>query len=178
MANIEGVIVKRKAKRVGEKAILTKKILEKPKPKPKAKPKPKLQPKPVKVKFVREKTLHTIIRDKTKLAMLEALELSLGVVTLAAKHCGIHQATHYKWMKSDEDYLNAVLAIEEITLDFAESQLHKLIRSGNVPSTIFFLKTKGKKRGYVERTQIEGVQPTFEELKSLSDDDLQRILNE
>jgi len=110
--------------------------------------------------------------------MIKALELSLGVVTTAAKHCGIDQSTHYKWMKQDEDYLNAVLAIEEITLDFAESQLHKQIRNGHVAATIFFLKTKGKKRGYIERTQIEDVKPTFEELKSLSDDDLQRILNE
>ena len=35
-----------------------------------------------------------------------------------------------------------------------ESHLHKLIRDGNPAATIFFLKTKGKNRGYVERQEI------------------------
>ena len=44
--------------------------------------------------------------------------------------------------------------IENIALDFAESQLHKQISEGNTTATIFLLKTKGKKRGYVERQEI------------------------
>jgi hypothetical protein len=42
-----------------------------------------------------------------------------------------------------------------VALDFAESQLHKQIQSGEVSSTIFYLKTKGKKRGYVERSEVD-----------------------
>ena len=45
--------------------------------------------------------------------------------------------------------------IENVTLDFAESQLHEQIREGNVTATIFLLKTKGKKRGYIERQEIQ-----------------------
>jgi hypothetical protein len=176
MTNLEAVVIKRKAKRIGETSKPAIKIAEKPKPKPKRKPKPK--PRVKKPKFVRENSMNVLVRDKRQIAMLNALELSLGVVTMACKHCGIDQSTHYRWLKQDEKYLNAVLAIEDITLDFAESHLHKQIRNGNVSATIFFLKTKGKKRGYIELTQIEEVKPTFEELKSLSDDDLQRILNE
>ena len=41
-----------------------------------------------------------------------------------------------------------------MALDFAESQLHKQIQNGEVSSTIFYLKTKGKKRGYIERQEI------------------------
>ncbi len=40
-------------------------------------------------------------------------------------------------------------------LDFAESNLKKLEKEGNPAATIFFLKTKGKKRGYIERQEIE-----------------------
>ena len=36
------------------------------------------------------------------------------------------------------------------------SQLHKQIKDGSTAATIFLLKTKGKKRGYVERQEITG----------------------
>lgn len=89
-----------------------------------------------------------------KKAMIEALEKSLGVVTTAAKSVGIDRSTHYKWYEKDAGYKAAVDSIADIALDFAESQLHKQIQNGEVSSTIFYLKTKGKKRGYVERTEI------------------------
>jgi hypothetical protein len=47
--------------------------------------------------------------------------------------------------------------ISNIALDFAESQLHKQIGDQNTSATIFYLKTKGKKRGYVERQEITGI---------------------
>jgi hypothetical protein len=91
--------------------------------------------------------------QQLKKAMLLALEQSLGIVTTAAKSVGIDRTTHYLWLKDDEDYKAAVESIQDITLDFAESQLHKQIKDGEVTSTIFYLKTKGKKRGYVERVE-------------------------
>jgi hypothetical protein len=44
--------------------------------------------------------------------------------------------------------------LSEVAIDFAESHLHKLIKDGNPAATIFFLKTKGKGRGYIERQEI------------------------
>ena len=93
--------------------------------------------------------------DIIKTSMIEALEKSLGIVTTACKTVGIARQTHSNWMKDDEEYSNAVKSIEDIALDFAESQLHKQIRDGEVSSTIFFLKTKGKRRGYIERQEID-----------------------
>tara|TARA_Y100001937_G_scaffold97094_1_gene132149 strand:- start:826 stop:1173 length:348 start_codon:yes stop_codon:yes gene_type:complete len=90
-----------------------------------------------------------------KQAMLEALEQSLGVVTTACKVVGIERKTHYNWLEQDEDYKAAVKSIENVAIDFAESQLHKQIKKGSTPATVFFLKTKGKKRGYVERQEHE-----------------------
>lgn len=102
---------------------------------------------------------HVTQTDTKKKAMLDALEKSLGVVTPACKVVGIARETHYKWMHDDEKYRAAVEALSDVALDFAESQLHKQIQGGEVSSTIFYLKTKGKKRGYIEKTEhdINGI---------------------
>lgn len=90
----------------------------------------------------------------TKKAMIEALEQTLGIVTSACRKVGISRQTHYNWMAKDEKYAKDVDELENIAIDFAESQLHKQIKDGNPTSTIFFLKTKGRKRGYVERMDL------------------------
>jgi len=90
----------------------------------------------------------------TKKALVQALEKSLGVVSTACKAAGISRDTHYRWLKEDPDYKAQVEELSEVAVDFAESHLHKLIKDGNPAATIFFLKTKGKGRGYVERQEI------------------------
>ncbi len=96
--------------------------------------------------------------DKTehhKKAMIEALEKSLGVVTAACKSVGIGRTTHYMWLDQDPEYKRAVQEISDVALDFAETHLHKQIKEGSSTSTIFYLKTKGKKRGYIERQEVD-----------------------
>ena len=94
------------------------------------------------------------LRGKKKL-MYEALKAKLGVVTAAAKRIKIDRTTHYLWLKKDENYKRWIDELPDITLDFVESALLKQIKKGNITSIIFFLKTKGKKRGYIERTEVE-----------------------
>jgi len=98
-----------------------------------------------------------------KKAMIEALEQSLGVVTTACKKVGIGRTTHYLWMNEDKEYKKQVEAVGDVALDFAESQLHKQIKEGSTAATIFLLKTKGKKRGYIERQEIQQ-ETTFKSL--------------
>lgn len=106
--------------------------------------------------------------DKKK-AMLEALEKALGVITQACKSVGIHRSTHYDWMQTDEGYRAAVDDIQEVAVDFAESHLHKLIKDGNPAATIFFLKTKGKGRGYAaDALLITQLAMTFAERQPLT----------
>ena len=87
--------------------------------------------------------------------MIEALEKTLGIVTHAAKIAGIDRTTHYLWMREDEEYRKAVESVEDMALDFAESELHNQIKNGETSSTIFYLKTKGKKRGYIEKIETD-----------------------
>jgi hypothetical protein len=93
--------------------------------------------------------------DINKKGMVDALEKSLGVVTSACKSVGISRETHYRWLREDEEYKNEVESISDIALDFAETQLQKQIKEGSTAATIFYLKTKGKKRGYIERVEQE-----------------------
>ena len=88
--------------------------------------------------------------------MLKALEQSLGVVTVACRKANIPRSTFYKWVNEDIEFAKQVKDIENIALDFAESQLHKQISENSTSATIFYLKTKGKKRGYIERQEITG----------------------
>jgi len=88
-----------------------------------------------------------------KRAMYEALRSQLGIVTTAAEQAGIGRTIHYKWLKIDENYKQWIEELPEITLDFTENALLKQIKNGNITAIIFYLKTKGKHRGYIERPE-------------------------
>lgn len=96
-------------------------------------------------------------RHIKKETILKALEKSLGIVTVACKNADIPRSTFYKWLKEDEQFARDVKDIENIALDFAESHLHTQIKDNSTSATIFYLKTKGKNRGYIERQEITGV---------------------
>jgi hypothetical protein len=95
-----------------------------------------------------------------KKLMLDALQVNLGIVTqtleyLKKKDVIIGRRTYYDWLENDPEFKKAVNEMEEISLDFVESQHYKNIEDGKEASIIFHLKTKGKKRGYVPKSQIE-----------------------
>jgi hypothetical protein len=105
-------------------------------------------------------------------AMLQALTSALGNVTEAADKIGIRRETHYAWLKDDPEYSAAVASLKNVALDFAESQLKKLMEGAerqalthdgevvtikdapNTSAVIFYLKTQGKQRGYIERQEL------------------------
>ena len=115
--------------------------------------------------MARKSTVSTRKKD-----MIEALKASLGVVTTASKKANIERTTHYKWLAQDAKYAEQVEAIKDIALDFAESQLHKRMQNGSDTAIIFYLKTQGKKRGYIEKQQIE-ISGELD-IKTLSDEEL------
>ncbi len=88
---------------------------------------------------------------------LEALTKTLGVKTPALKMAGIvDHNTIDRWRDKDPKFAKEMDAIAEQSLDFAETALYKKIKDGDTTAIIFYLKTKGKKRGYTERTEITG----------------------
>ena len=111
--------------------------------------------------------------DKKKEFMLQCLKQSMGIVSHACEKADTARATHYDWYNNDQDYAAQVDAIQESCIDFAESKLMELINGAkhevatakgevlqiqdgpNPTACIFYLKTKGKKRGYVEKSELE-----------------------
>jgi len=91
-----------------------------------------------------------------KEAFLKILEKSLGVKSTACAAMGITRTTVYNWIATDKEFAKEVEAIEDVALDFAESRLFHNMKAGTQgqASVIFFLKTKGKRRGYIEESHI------------------------
>ena len=101
--------------------------------------------------------------DTNKKAMIKALHDTVGVVSPACEAVGIHRSTHYRWLEEDQEYKKEVESVQDFQLDFVESKLFDNIRNNDVTSTIFYLKTRGRSRGYIERSElkIDSEQPIF-----------------
>jgi len=113
---------------------------------------------------------------KAKADFIQSLQKSLGVITTACKNSGISRQSYYTWYNNDLEFQKEVNDIDNIALDFAESKLHSLIQDGNCSATIFYLKTKGKERGYIER--VENVNSQKDPFADMSDDEIKTRLNE
>ena len=89
-----------------------------------------------------------------KKMLIESLENSLGIVSTACSKANISRSSFYKWYKEDEEFRNKVDEIDNVKLDFVESQLFKNIQKEKERSIIFYLQHKGHKRGYIQKQNI------------------------
>lgn len=110
--------------------------------------------------------------DILKNSMLTALKANLGNVSKSCEAVGISRQTHYRWLEEDPEYKESVEEVGEHCIDFVEGKLFELIDGVQVEETtmmgekvvyqrapcktsaIFFLKTKGRKRGYDESITV------------------------
>lgn len=109
------------------------------------------------------------MKDKEK--FLEVYKVNTKSITDACEAAGISRRTFYHWKKEDEDFAASVQDIEEGLIDFAESKLFENIKGNKTNEILFYLKTKGKSRGYVERQEhhIEGGFPTKIEIEIIDE---------
>ena len=84
-----------------------------------------------------------------------AIAGSGGYISEIARRLGCDWHTADRYIKLHE--LTAELQIEdEVANDRAELKLMEAIERGEIAAIIFRLKTKAKKRGYIERQEITG----------------------
>lgn len=91
---------------------------------------------------------------KRKVAMLKALENSMGIVSVACRAIGLDKNVHYDWIKDDAEYRAYAADCKEKATDYVESKMFKLITNDNVRMIEFYLETQGKDRGYVRSTHV------------------------
>jgi len=84
-----------------------------------------------------------------------ALEKSAGIAVGAAKILNVDRKTIYRRLQQSHELKALSAEIIERNLDFAESQLLQLIQERNPSAIFFYLKCKGKHRGYIERQEID-----------------------
>lgn len=93
---------------------------------------------------------------KDKENFLKVLKGNGGNINDACNVTSIGRRTVYVWMDKEEWFKNSIDDIREISVDNVESALYKSAIEGNTTAQIFYLKTQGKNRGYVERQEITG----------------------
>lgn len=93
-------------------------------------------------------------------------------VSATCSAIGCTRWAFYKWKDKDPKLAQMLEEAYESIIDFAESKLVEHINEGDITSLIFFLKTKGKKRGYVEKTEQDlNVNPFEKLMQELPDDE-------
>ena len=145
--------------------------MEKKKPTPKKaakKPAKKVSaPKPK--KETRKQKIDRETAEK-KALVLKVYEKKAANVSATCIAANIGRRTFYYWRESDPDFDAACKDIEEALVDFAESMLVAKIQDKDLTAIIFYLKTKGKDRGYVERTENNvSMGPFIDAMKDIPD---------
>ncbi len=94
-----------------------------------------------------------------KKEFLEELARGYGIIATACEKAGVSRTTYYRWYNADREFKEKADEITETQVDFVESKLLSLISEGDTTAIIFYLKTKGKKRGYNEKALQTQAQP-------------------
>ena len=95
-------------------------------------------------------------KDISKEAFIIAYKENFGNITIACESAGVGRGQYKSWCDKDPEFRQRLAEIEpeEIMLDFGEHKLMERVAKGDTLATMFLLKTKGKRRGYIERQEV------------------------
>jgi hypothetical protein len=95
----------------------------------------------------------------TAAEMADAIKKGKGILSAAATVLGCARQTVAVYIERYPTVAAAHKEAKEATIDFVESRLLKNIDNGDTTAMIFYLKTQGKGRGYVERQEVDVTTP-------------------
>jgi hypothetical protein len=109
--------------------------------------------------------------------MIAAITRARGLVYLAAQNLGCDPATIFHRAQKKPAIREIIETERNRVLDFAEAKLIEAVGNGEAWAVCFLLKTQGRKRGFVERSEIrqESRIVLATDAEELSDDELAAI---
>ena len=94
--------------------------------------------------------------ELTAEAVINKIKEMHGNVSSVARAFKMSRQTLYKYINDHPTVQAALDESRETMIDNVESKLYSKALAGDTTSMIFFLKTQGKARGYVERQEVTG----------------------
>jgi len=91
--------------------------------------------------------------NRRKKSLLKNLAKTQGIISFACKKAKVSRDFYYDKYKTDPEFRKECDNIIETQKDAVEAGLLKQISDGNMTGIIFYMKTKCKDRGYVERIE-------------------------
>jgi len=118
--------------------------------------------------------------NTNKKKVLDQLQKSKGTITTACINSGISRTSFYEYYNQDAEFRANVIDIQEASIDHVEGKLMEKIDEGDTTAIIFYLKTKGRKRGYSERLALDEmiklIQVNGIDYSMLTDETIQELI--
>lgn len=86
--------------------------------------------------------------------IIAALDATGGIILHAAERLGIVRQTLHRWISTDTELKAAQDEITEANLDLAESALMTAVKAGSIDAAKFYLRCKGRARGYGDHVEV------------------------
>ncbi len=115
-------------------------------------------------------------REQTAARIIKAIGECNGLLTVAAAKAGVSYTTINRYVADYPTVKQASLDARERMLDFTEGKLYSKIKGGDNTCIIFYLKTQGKARGYIEKQEIEHSGNIKRSLEEYTTDELLQII--
>lgn len=94
------------------------------------------------------------VREKQNRFIKELINQNYHI-TNTCKKLGIPNSNYYKWKAKDKNFVAVLEKLRDQEVDVIEDSFRDLIKERNPQAVIFGLKTRGKDRGYVERSEVQ-----------------------
>lgn len=89
-----------------------------------------------------------------KKRLIDAMKKYHGIVTRACEVVGISRNQYYVYYNTDSKFKEQIDEMDDYNLDIVEDKLFQNIMDRDKSSIFFYLKYKGRKRGYVDSSDL------------------------